>query len=201
MDLWVDGNRLADVPAGLDTLGEVVSYVSGLLESRSRVIQSVAVNDIEVPDWDADLKTPLPKDAVIRVTSESIAQIVSDSIISCLDYLPRLEDGVRSVAARIQQGREQEAVSVLPALLDGLEWYSEFLGSLAAIKPETAQEAGAMLDRFRAVLDEVAVAWEANDLTLVADLLEFELGAQLEQGLDFVRQLPEAQTATEASTQ
>lgn len=201
MDLWVDGNRLTDVPDGLDTLGKVVSYVAGLLESRSRVIQSVAVNDIEVPDWDADLKTPLPKDAVIRVTSESVAQIVSDSIISCLDYLPRLEDGVRSVAARIQQGREQEAVSVLPALLDGLEWYSEFLGSLAAIKPETAQEAGAMLDRFRAALDEIVAAWEANDLTLVADLLEFELGAQLEQGLDFVRQLPEAQTATEASTQ
>lgn len=201
MDLWVDGNRLTDVPDGLDTLGKVVSYVAGLLESRSRVIQSVAVNDIEVPDWDADLKTPLPKDAVIRVTSESVAQIVNDSIISCLDYLPRLEDGVRSVAARIQQGREQEAVSVLPALLDGLEWYSEFLGSLAAIKPETAQEAGAMLDRFRAALDEIVAAWEANDLTLVADLLEFELGAQLEQGLDFVRQLPEAQTATEASTQ
>lgn len=201
MELWVDGNRLTDVPDGLDTLGKVVSYVAGLLESRSRVIQSVAVNDIEVPDWDADLKTPLPKDAVIRVTSESVAQIVSDSIISCLDYLPRLENGVRSVAARIQQGREQEAVSVLPALLDGLEWYSEFLGSLAAIKPETAQEAGAMLDRFRAALDEIVAAWEANDLTLVADLLEFELGAQLEQGLDFVRQLPEAQTATEASTQ
>lgn len=201
MELWVDGNRLTDVPDGLDTLGKVVSYVAGLLESRSRVIQSVAVNDIEVPDWDADLKTPLPKDAVIRVTSESVAQIVSDSIISCLDYLPRLENGVRSVAARIQQGREQEAVSVLPALLDGLEWYSEFLGSLAAIKPETAQEAGAMLDRFRAALDEIVAAWEANDLTLVADLLEFELGAQLEQGLDFVRQLPEAQTAAEASTQ
>jgi len=201
MELWVDGNRVTDVPAGIDTLGEVVSYVATLLESRFRVIQFVAVNDIEVPDWDADLKTPLPKDAVIRVTSESVAQIVNDSIISCLDYLPRLEDGVRSVAARIQQGREQEAVSVLPALLDGLEWYSEFLGSLAAIKPETAQEAGAMLDRFRAALDEIVAAWEANDLTLVADLLEFELGAQLEQGLDFVRQLPEAQTATEASTQ
>lgn len=201
MELWVDGNRVTDVPAGIDTLGEVVSYVATLLESRFRVIQFVAVNDIEVPDWDADLKTPLPKDAVIRVTSESVAQIVNDSIISCLDYLPRLEDGVRSVAARIQQGREQEAVSVLPALLDGLEWYSEFLGSLAAIKPEAAQEAGAMLDRFRAALDEIVAAWEANDLTLVADLLEFELGAQLEQGLDFVRQLPEAQTAAEASTQ
>lgn len=189
MNVILDNNILEAIPTGIRTLGALIHHVGSLPQLKQRVIQSITINGNELQGWDAGSSLPLPSDASVRITTRPLAHVLMETALSCRDYLPRLQEGAVSVAADFHQGRQAEAFDTMNDLIEGLNWYTEFLRNILTLRPREGERAASCLSSLNRILAELVGAWERQDFTLLADLLEYELVPELEAGTHYIEHL------------
>lgn len=186
MSLKVDGKI---VNGSAETLGGLVQLLLALPECQERVIQSIVIDGVEVNDWDDSSSMPIAATSDVVVTTRPLAHALLETAASCREYLPRLIEGSMKIATQLQQGQPKEALGSIPDLIDGLQWYSEFLAYVASLAPEEKEPAQERVFSLNGILEQLVASLEGSDLTLLADLLEYELVPELESGHGYVELL------------
>lgn len=189
MQVLLDGNVVNSVEWSIRTVGDLIRRLSDLPGFRNRVVQAISVDGLELYDWTENSSIELPQDATIHVRTQSVAELIISTLQSAMEYLPRLDSGGVRAATLIHEGREREAFELVAQLVEGLEWYAQLLGNLSQLLPQEEQRASELLTALGNVLEELARSWEAQDHTLLADLLEYELPPEIEKGLEYVEEL------------
>jgi len=187
--LLLDGKSLEVANWSFRTVQDLVSYLEGQVVPEGRVIESISVGGIELYDWSANTPICLPEHVDIHVKTQAVAELLASAIETAAEYVPKLEAGAVAAATLFQQGRADEAFVVTRQLVEGLEWYCEFLGSVSTLLPQHERSASARLSSLNAVLEHLVEAWEARDHTLLADLLEYELAAELQTNREYLAEL------------
>lgn len=190
--MFLDGKQVQDDGQDIRTVGDLMRRLDGLSDLERRIVQSIAVDGLEIFDWWDNCSVELPAGARIDVRSQSVSQLLVATAQSAQDYIPRLQDGGVQAATLLQEGRDQEAFRLVGQLVEGLQWYSEFLGNVATLAPGEEERAAERLEALGAVMEQLLRAWEAHDHTLLADLLEYGLTTELQQSLEYVHGLSQS---------
>lgn len=156
---------------------------------HDRVIDSIAVDGVPILDWQSKSLQPYIGAVDVHIETKTIVQLLEESLRDTSVYLRRLVDGALLCATRLQQAREQEALGLVEEIIGGIQWYSEVLAHVASLRPSVAGETSGRLVSMNGILEASFEALQANDYTLVADLLEYELVPELQTGVQFVESL------------
>ena len=86
------------------------------------------------------------------------------------DYMNNLKDGIVNLANMIQEGKEQEAITIIPQVVDGIEWVVQVI---TLTKEVQKNEIG--VEALNDQLQEIIEALENEDYILVGDLFNYEI--------------------------
>lgn len=186
MNLVLDGKVLR---TSATTVGELIRTLSSLDETRDRVVRSILIDGTELEEWHESSQVSIAPTSEVVVTTLPLRQAILETVVTCIEYLPRLIEGGLGITTYIQQGLEREALHAIPDLIDGLRWYSEFLSQLASLRSAERELSEIRLSNLNRVLSALVSALEKSDFTLFADLLEYELIPELEKGAEDIRRL------------
>lgn len=190
MRIFVDGQAVEEANGwSIHSVGELVQRLGKLPALTNRVIQSISVDGLELRDWDVHDAVELSQNAQVHVRTQTVVDLLASAVQSAKEYVPHLEAGAVQAATLLQEGRRQDAFGVIGQLVEGLQWYSEFLGSLMSLVPQEQRRSSERLAALGAIMTQVLESWEGQDHTLLADLLEYELSSELRLGLDYVEDL------------
>lgn len=122
---------------------------------------------------------------------------LKDSLIDMGEYLPRLSKGFSQIAFTLQTGEGENAHKLLAQALEGIDWYLKLLSVSQSILGINYQEyeiyAGKTLadiiNELNSVMNILYKAYQAGDLTLTADIIEYELLPVLETSSDVIGRL------------
>lgn len=186
MNLVLDGKVLR---TSATTVGELIRTLSSLDETRDRVVRSILIDGTELEEWHESSQVSIAPTSEVVVTTLPLRQAILETVVTCIEYLPRLIEGGLGITTYIQQGLEREALHAIPDLIDGLRWYSEFLSQLASLRSAERELSEIRLSNLNRVLSALVSALEKSDFTLFADLLEYELIPELQKGAEDIRRL------------
>lgn len=186
MNLVLDGKVLR---TSATTVGELIRTLSSLDETRDRVVRSILIDGTELEEWHESSQVSIAPTSEVVVTTLPLRQAILETVVTCIEYLPRLIEGGLGITTYIQQGLEREALHAIPDLIDGLRWYSEFLAQLASLRSAERELSEIRLSNLNRVLSALVSALEKSDFTLFADLLEYELIPELQKGAEDIRRL------------
>lgn len=192
MNVFLDGKVVNMDGWSIRTVGELVRQLGNLPEFSNRVVETIEVDGLEVGDWERDSAVFLPDGATVHVKTQTVGDLLACAMQSAKEYLPRLGDGAVQAATLLQEGRSQQAFGLISLLIEGLHWYSEFLANLATLVPQEQQRVSVRLGELNAAMALVLDAWERQDQTLLADLLEYELSPELHRSLQYVEALSQS---------
>ena len=86
------------------------------------------------------------------------------------DYMNNLKDGIVNLANMIQEGKEQEAITIIPQVVDGIEWIVQVI-----ILTKEVQKNEIGVEGLNDQLQEIIEALENEDYILVGDLFNYEI--------------------------
>lgn len=92
------------------------------------------------------------------------------------DYMNNLKDGIVNLANMIREGKEQEAITIIPQVVDGIEWIIQVI---TLTKEVQKNEMG--VEALNDQLQEIIEALENEDYILVGDLFNYEILPILEE--------------------
>jgi len=189
MKVVLDGKEVSLEGISCRTVDDLVQQLLRRFPPNGRVIQSINIDGIELYDWEAHREAEVPPEAEVHVKTQSIAELLASTIESALEFLPRLVAAAIEAAELLQQGRMQDAFTLMGKLIEGVQWYTEFLSGLSKLLPSAAPWARERLTSLNEVMKQVLHCWEAQDQTLLADLLEYELAGEMEKGVEYLPSL------------
>ena len=97
-------------------------------------------------------------------------------ILTTVDsYLYNLKNGIKQICDLIQEGKEYEAINILPQAAEGLQWVDE------ALNATEASHNGKL------TLEEINEALENEDYILVGDIFNYEIIPILENLHDSIK--------------
>ena len=87
-----------------------------------------------------------------------------------------LKKGVISVFELIQEGKEQEAINIVPQVVEGMQWIIQVVELSKEAQKEEIQ-----LEGINDHIEELIEAFENEDFVLVGDLFNYEILPILEE--------------------
>lgn len=187
--IFVDGKAFDADNIVARTIGDVVRHLETVPALRRRMIESIVIGGIEFHDLVTNRSVELPSGSDIHVRTQTVEELLAATMQSARDYLPKLEAGCTQVATLLHEGRAREALALVAQLVEGLQWYSEVLGNMAALIPGEERNATERLTALEGILQQLMQSLEGQDHTLAADILEYELSPELQQGFEYVDSL------------
>lgn len=98
-------------------------------------------------------------------------------LLNSLDeYLIKLKDGILKAVNYIQEGREQNAIQIIPNISEGLDWVIQAVSLTRDVQKDKID-----ISDISEHVKEVVEAFENEDYILVGDLFEYEIGPILER--------------------
>lgn len=86
------------------------------------------------------------------------------------EYMNNLKNGIVNLANMIQEGREQEAINVIPQVVDGIQWVVQVIDLTKEVQKNEIGYEG-----LNEHLEEIIEALENEDYILVGDLFNYEI--------------------------
>lgn len=180
---------------GGKTLGDLLDHILKQEPSVGNIFGAIRLNEKEVLE-DAPEIRQIPVSQIETLETEilSLNQILEKNIVNAQDYLKKLIPGVQKASDLFRSGNEQEANKFFINIIDGMEWFSQVVDSIA--KAADFESDTVILDKksFQDRQDHLVTMTrqmvEANqnqDWVLLADLLEYEI---LPYYADWGEQLP-----------
>lgn len=98
-------------------------------------------------------------------------------------YMYSLKKGMGSAINKFQSGKENEALNLMPLIIDGMQWTVQ-----ALTLTQDVYEKKIDLNELNQKLEEIVEAMENQDYILVGDLFEYEIIPILENIHDIVKE-------------
>jgi len=100
---------------------------------------------------------------------------VKEVIITCNEYIDKLKKyGILKLINDVQGGNEEEALTLIPVIADGLQWIIEVIEKTKDIQFEKIDT-----NKLLGNLEEINTALENEDYILMSDIFEFEIFEEL----------------------
>lgn len=112
-DLLLDD---AVIQAGKEAVFEAAKRAA---VSRNRVVTDISVDGESV---DQNAFFLLSGGVDIRFATQSIRDLVNDSLQEGGKYFPLLKEGIARIATAFEEGRDQDGLKELPQALEGVNW-------------------------------------------------------------------------------
>ncbi len=182
MKLIINGLEETRAYSG-ETLGVLLDDILQNSTAEGDFFSKIRMNDQELPlDYKEFKHTPVSQIETLEAEISTISEIFAKNIANAQDYLKKLIPGMQQAADLFRMGNEQEASKFFLNIIDGMQWFSEVVDSIAKavdLKPATVLSVGQSFEeRQRRLVTLVQQMVEANtnkDWVLLADLLEYEI--------------------------
>ena len=179
-----------------EILGDLLDDILENSTAKGNFFSMIRMNDQNLPlDYKDFHHTPVSQIETLETEISTLGEIFEKNIANAQEYLEKLIPGMQKAADLFRMGNEQEASKFFLNIIDGMEWFSEVVESIARavdLKPETVMCAGeSFAERQRRLMGLIQQMVEANgnsDWVLLADLLEYEIVPFYS---DWVKLLPE----------
>ncbi len=182
--LYIDKREIAQLPADLTSLEQVVKLVEADHLSPDTVIRDIQIDGQSLASYEGEFRIPerIDNRETIEIFTSTVREVALDSVQEAIVYLERIEKATPLLAAsfRSQCGRHDfenlkqfyEGFYWINLLLDRLERSFEISLETLGVSGRSAREQHLQL---AALLKEVIDAHEQKDFGLIADLLEYEI--------------------------
>jgi len=178
-----------------ETLGDLLDHILEQEPSLGNIFGAIRLNGKDVLADSPEIRqTPVSQIETLETEIFSLNQILGKNIINAQDYLQKLIPGIQKASDLFRSGNEQEANKFFINIIDGMDWFSQVVDSIAKA---TDFESDTILfdekgfqDRQDHLVQMTRQMVEANqnqDWVLLADLLEYEI---LPYYTDWAEQLP-----------
>lgn len=101
---------------------------------------------------------------------ESNIAAQAETLCSVNEYLVKLKDGIKKIVNYIQEGKEHEAIQIIPNAAEGIDWVIQAINLT-----KDAQKEEIAIDDINDHISEMVDAFENDDFILVGDLFEYEI--------------------------
>ena len=168
----------------LRTWQDLLSHLESQSLSRDEVITSVQFDGDDISNFrdEEALTTDLSPIEEVRVRAMARDELMRETIVEAEAYLRNLEAAAVNVAEMFRCQQLNQANKGLQELLSGIKLYVALLRgmdlSISGLAG-TCEPIDKVLDPMAATLQEQIKAQGRQDWMLVADILEYELAAQL----------------------
>ncbi len=178
-----------------ETLGDLLDHILDKDPDLGSCFSNIRLNEQEVlVDSPETRQFPTSKIETLETEVLSLDQILGKNITNAKDYLKKLIPGIQKASDLFRSGNEQEANKFFINIIDGMDWFSQVVDSIAQA---TDMESGPILldgksfqdrqDHLVAMTGQMVEANQNQDWVLLADLLEYEI---LPYYCDWEEQLP-----------
>ena len=178
-----------------ETLGDLLDHIIENEPSQGSCFSNIRLNEKEVLVDSTEIQqTPLSQIETLETEILSLNQIVEKNITNAQDYLKKLIPGLQKASDLFRAGNEQEANKFFINIIDGMDWFSQVVDSIAKAvdfgsdtiifdEKTFHDRQGDLVKLTRQMVD----ANQNQDWVLLADLLEYEI---LPYYTDWEEQLP-----------
>jgi hypothetical protein len=166
MRIWLDDEELAladDVIA--EGKEEIYEEVKRIASTRGRIITGMVLDGEAIDDFDVFVLVVGGQEVVFN--SQSVRELVIETIAEGAEYLPALLNGLGSIAAKLETGSDKEAQNMLADAVEGINWlFSVFERSCAllgiAAESFTSGNLAEEADVIRGILEEMTSVMESG---------------------------------------
>lgn len=177
------------------TLGDLLDHILDNEPDLGNCFSNIRLNEQEVlVDSPETRQFPVSKIEMLETEVLSLDQILGKNITNAQDYLKKLVPGIQKASDLFRSGSEQEANKFFINIIDGMDWFSQVVDSIAQAED---LESGVITldgksfqerqDHLVAMTGQMVEANQNQDWVLLADLLEYEI---LPYYCDWEEQLP-----------
>ncbi|QBD87551.1 hypothetical protein EW636_08250 [Clostridium tetani] len=99
-----------------------------------------------------------------------------EALETAKNYIDNLKEGIDSIFNYISEGKENDALSLIPDFAEGIEWLSQIL-----VLTKDVHKKDLNMDELNDLLNEVVEAIENEDYILVGDLFKYEIYETLDE--------------------
>lgn len=180
-----------------ETLGDVLDKILASQPEKGSYFSKILLNDKDVASDSAEIRhTPVPQIETLEAEITSLKEILEKNVVNAQDYLKKLLPGIQKAADLFRSGSEQEANKFFLNIIDGMDWFSEVMDTIAEVND--LQTEAVVLDRKNfQTRQEKLVGWtqqmveanKNNDWVLLADLLEYEILPYYSEWDEFLPQI------------
>jgi len=197
LQLEINGINLPVNPS-LNTWREVLAELESKHLGEGKVIGSVHFDGEEVTEFrdESVLTRPIQSIAEVRIDAVSLREMVTSAVVESETYLLSLETSLVDVAETFRQQQADQANSKLTQAFEGIKMFVALLRgielSLSSGSNQGPSRVEQTFEEMTPTLESLIEAQTQKDWVLVADILEFELLANLsslERNLTEFRQL------------
>jgi hypothetical protein len=166
-----------------ETLGNVLDNILASQPDKGSYFSKIRLNDEDVaPDSAETRQTPVSQIETLETEIVSLNEILEKNVVNAQDYLKKLIPGIQKAADLFRSGSEQEANKFFLNIIDGMDWFSEVMDTIAKVN-DLRTEAVVLDEKSFQARQEKLVGWtqqmveanKNNDWVLLADLLEYEI--------------------------
>lgn len=190
-----DRKAIAEDFSDCTVFEEIIAELESSLISKGEVICEIRVNETYL---DIEEEKRLAGSAVtdiedLEVRSEKTAVLISSSVVSLFEWIPQVRDVSIMCSEYYREGETVSANKYFQEILESCEWITEALGLL---RPELFKISDDVqfIDKWDVVktkymdsVQELLEAYQAKDLVLLADVLEYEITTALDNWLELLK--------------
>ncbi len=179
-------NSLNDSP----TLKAMIDYIIEEKMNKNEIITQVQINSQVIDlDNDNELSKILEDDNVVSVQTKSSLDLAFESLKDCSSYIQSFIFQIKEVVELYQKNEIQEGNNQFPQIIDSIDFFVRLITkihrAILSAQPSPHKELKKHIQNLEihllAALKNLLPAKEKADLTLLCDLLEYELCDNLDQ--------------------
>lgn len=99
-----------------------------------------------------------------------------EALETAKNYINNLKEAIDKIYNYISEGKENNAIALIPSFTEGIEWLSQVL-----VLTKDVHKKDLNIDGLNDVLKEVVEAIENEDYILVGDLFKYEIYQALDE--------------------
>ncbi|SQB35752.1 hypothetical protein [Clostridium cochlearium] len=99
-----------------------------------------------------------------------------EALETATNYINNLKQAIDKIYNYISEGKENNAIALIPAFTEGVEWLSQVL-----VLTKDVHKKDLNIDGLNDILKEVVEAIENQDYILVGDLFKYEIYEALDE--------------------
>lgn len=157
-----------------DNISEILDYI--YKNSNNEIINEIKIDGISVnQDYLHDNFEKLNDVSILKFKTQKVNQLIIESLEQANEYLPILKDGILETVNLLRNNELLKADKKYQQILDGLEWYIDIISKIISLVEEEHNRGSELVNSLNDKLSEIIIAYEKDDMLLIADLLEYEI--------------------------
>lgn len=161
----------------------ILYKVQQKLGQDQRVLSALSINGVSAEgDWEETLGG-LPADRIETIAFESLTpvELIQHALEDAANLAATMGTNCHQIGLNLQRGQDGDAIGAIPEVVDETQSLVGVVGALDEnqILPEGI--GNEIVEALLAQLQEVMTSWRREDLTVVSDLMRWELAPLLSQ--------------------